>query len=328
MAENEKLKILYLMDILLEETDKDHILNAVELCGLLDSRYGVSCNRKTIYNDIERLKTYGLDIVQVKGNTQGYYVSKRDFDLAELKLLVDAVQASKFITGAKSMDLIKKLQKLTNKENGKKLQRQVFIYNRPKTDNETIFASVDGIHEALQTNRQISFKYCEWTVKKEFKQKKNGASYLVSPWALTWNTENYYLVAYDEAENKIKHYRVDKMQEMEVTDRARLGKELFEGFDLADFAKKTFGMYGGHEETVTLLCRNSLAGVIIDRFGKDTPIMPVDSEHFKALVHVVVSPQFFGWVTGIGSGLQIAGSPKVKKEYLDFLQGVLNNYQE
>ncbi len=327
MAE-EKLKILYLMRILLEETDKNHILNAAQLCGRLEMRYDIACNRKTIYGDVERLKIFGMHIRQVKGNTQGYYVDEREFELPELKLLVDSVQSSKFITARKSEELIKKLQRLTSRHNASLLQRQVFIYNRPKAGNETIFANVDVIHAAIYENRKITFQYCEWTVKKKLTPKKGGARYLVSPWSLTWNDENYYLVAYDEKADKIKHYRVDKMQEMKLEDAQRLGKERFENFDLAKFSKKTFGMYGGEDMDVTLYCHNDLAGVIIDRFGADTMLIPADKEHFRVHVLAAVSRQFFGWVTGIGSQMEIAGPEKVRLEYQVYLKEILQAYQQ
>lgn len=326
MAE-EKLKILYLMRILLEDTDKEHILNAAQLCSRLEEQYGIACNRKTIYGDVERLRTFGLRIRQVKGNVQGYYVDERDFELPELKLLVDSVQSSKFITVKKSEELIKKLQRLTSKHNASLLQRQVFIYNRPKAGNETIFANVDVIHAAIYANRKITFQYCEWTVGKKLIPKKNGEMYMVSPWSLTWGDENYYLVAYDEKAGKIKHYRVDKMQEMKITDSQRVGKECFEDFDLAAFSKKTFGMYGGQDTDVTLYCRNDLAGVIIDRFGADTMIIPADDEHFRVHVLVTVSRQFFGWVTGIGRQMRIAGPENVRREYQDYLKEILEEYK-
>ena len=263
MAE-EKLKILYLMQMLLEETDPAHPMNATQLCERMQSRYEYSYNRKTIYTDIKRLQTYGMKIAQTKGSSFGYYVEKRDFDLAELKLLVDAVQSSKFITKEKSEDLIRKLARQTSNENSKQLQRQVFIYNRIKADNDAIYSNVDAIHEAIQNNRQIGFKYCEWTVRKELVQKKNGAEYIVSPWALTWDDENYYMVGYEEASGKIKHYRVDKMQEIRVTEENCLGRENFKDFDLAAFARKTFGMYGGEGRKITLEGENHLVGVVID----------------------------------------------------------------
>lgn len=322
MAE-EKLKILYLMQVLLEETDPEHPLNATQLCEKMQSRYDYSYNRKTIYADIGRLKAYGMQIGQTKGSSFGYYVEKRDFDLAELKLLVDAVQSSKFITKEKSEDLIRKLAGLTSNAYAKQLQRQVFIYNRIKADNDAIYANVDALHEAIQKNRQIGFKYCEWTVKKELVQKKNGTEYIVSPWALTWDDENYYLVGYEEASEKIKHYRVDKMQEIRVTNEMRLGKERFKDFDLAAFARKTFGMYGGEDRKITLEGENHLAGVVIDRFGTDVMMRPYDREHFHANVTVTISPQFFGWLAGIGKGIKICRPEDVREEYREYLRGII-----
>ena len=324
MAE-EKLKILYLMQVLLEETDPAHPLNATQLCEKMQSRYDYSYNRKTIYTDIERLRTYGLQIGQNKGTGFGYFIEKRDFDLAELKLLVDAVQSSKFITKEKSEELIAKLEKLTSHENAKQLQRQVFIYNRIKADNDSIYANVDAIHAAIHANRQIGFKYCEWTVRKRLVQRKGGAEYVVSPWALTWDDENYYLVGYDAESGKIKHYRVDKMQEIRVREDARLGKERFRDFDLAAFARKTFGMYGGMDRKLTLEGENHLAGVVIDRFGTEIMMHPHDADHFHASVTVTVSPQFFGWLAGIGRGIRISWPEDVREEYRRYLQEIADS---
>ena len=306
MAE-EKLKILYLMKILLEDTDKDHILSASGLCDRLQSRYSLDCNRKTIYGDLERLRTFGIKVEQVKGERQGYYVSEREFSLPELKLLVDAVQSSKFITKTESEELIRKLEKLTSRENARKLRRQVFIINRTKTVNEAALLSVDLIHEAMSDNRQIRFLYCEWNVKKELVPRRNGMIYEISPWALTWDDENYYLVGYEASTDRIKHYRVDKMQNMEISKKERAGQENFQNFDLAAFSRKTFGMFGGQDTNVTLSCENRLIGVVLDRFGRDIMIVPKADGTFRTHVVVTVSPQFFGWVTGIGSGMHIAG---------------------
>ena len=321
------MKILYLMKILLEDTDKNHILNAVELSERMAARYDLPCNRKTIYSDVERLRTFGIKVEQVKGDRQGYYVEERDFSLPELKLLVDAVQSSKFITKAGSEELIRKLERLTSHENAGQLQRQVYIYNRPKTVNETALESVDLIHSAMADNRQITFLYCEWNVKKELVPRRGGKIYEVSPWSLTWDDENYYLVGYEESSDKIKHYRVDKMRDMRIAESERKGRERFRNFDLAAFAKKTFGMWGGEDVRVTLQCDNRLIGVVIDRFGQDIMIVPSGSDQFRAHVIVTVSPQFFGWVTGIGPGMRIAGPEDVRREYEKYLAGILEAYR-
>ncbi len=321
-----KLKTLYIMKELMEKSDEEHVLSAEDLNkGLLT--YGLSADRKTIYSDIETLQAFGLDIVQVRGGAKpGYYIGTRDFELAELKLLVDAVQASKFITARKSRELIEKIEKLTSISQAKQLQRDVFIFNRLKTGNETIYYSVDQIHAAISGNRQIRFQYTEWSPEKKLIPKKDGAAYVVSPWALTWNDENYYLIAYEENSDKIKHYRVDKMKDVQTLEEERLGREVFDGFNPADFAKKTFRMYGGTDRRVSLLCERKLIGVILDRFGTDVIVAPVDEEHFKVTVTVSISPQFFGWVTALGNGVKIEGPEEVRAEYRKLLDRVAEMY--
>lgn len=321
----QKLKILYLMRIFMEQTDEKHMMTAQELCNALKG-YGISAERKGIYNDIDTLNEFGMDIIQLKGTNSGYYVGNRQFELPELKLLVDAVQSSKFITTKKSSELIKKLQAFTSKAEAEQLQRQVFISNRPKTGNETIYYNVDRIHTAIFQNKKVRFQYAEWTERKELRFKRNGGSYQISPWALTWDDENYYLIAYDEQADCIKHYRVDKMQHMAMLNEKRLGKEKFKNFNLVAFSKKTFGMYGGKDERVTLLCHNELAGVILDRFGRDVWMRPYDEKHFTVTVTVAVSRQFFGWITGIGRKLQILEPDNVREEYKEYLLNVIKVY--
>ena len=320
-----KLRTLYIMKMLLEKTDEKYTMSAADIDTALRD-YGMSADRKTVYNDIETLREFGMDVLQVKGTNGGYYIGSRKFELPELKLLVDAVQASKFISRKKSEELIRKLESLASEHDARQLQRNVFIYNRPKTGNETIYYNVDQIHTAILENRQIQYQYAEWTVRKELKPKKQGAVYTVSPWSLTWDDANYYLIAYDEKADCMKHYRVDKMQRACVTERERIGKERFQDFDLVEFSKKTFSMYGGHDEEVTLQCGNELVGVILDRFGTDVMIIPADDGQFRVRVLVAVSPQFFGWVTGIGSGIRITGQGMVQKEYREYLKEILQGY--
>ena len=255
-----------------------------------------------------------LIILQSRGTNGGYYIGSREFELPELKLLVDAVQASKFISRKKSQELIGKLESLCSENDAKQLQRNVFIYNRAKTGNETVYYNVDQIHTAILSDRQISFHYGEWTVQKTLKLKKNGELYKASPWALTWDNQNYYLIAYDESADFIKHYRVDKMLRIQMTDKAREGKEHFRKLDMADYAKKSFGMFGGEEKTVKLLVDRQLAGVIVDRFGKDVHMIPVDEKHFTVSVTVMVSSQFLGWIFSLGEKVEILGPEEVKEQ--------------
>lgn len=320
-----KLRMLYIMKMLLEKTDERYTMSATDIDRVLHD-FGMSADRKTVYNDIETLKEFGLEVLQSKGTNGGYYIGNRKFELPELKLLVDSVQASKFISRRKSEELIRKLESLASEHDARQLQRNVFIYNRPKTGNETIYYNVDQIHTAILENRQIQYQYAEWTVKKELKPKKMGAIYRVSPWSLTWDDANYYLIAYDEEADCMKHYRVDKMQRACVTELERKGKEKFQDFDLVEFSKKTFSMYGGHDEEVTLQCGNELIGVILDRFGTEVMIVPAEDGYFRVRVLAAVSPQFFGWVTGIGSRLRIAGPRQVQEEYKEYLREILQGY--
>ena len=325
---NQKLKILYLMKILMERTDETHSITMPEIISALEA-YGVSAERKSIYSDIESLRTYGLDVIgEAEGKTFYYRVVDRTFELAELKLLVDSVQSAKFITEKKSNELIKKIESLSSKYEAQQLQRQVYTSNRIKTINESIYYNVDFIHSAISENSQIRFHYFQWNVDKKMELRKEGAYYVVSPWGLSWDDENYYMVAFDMTANKIKHYRVDKMLHIELTGEKREGKELFDKFDMALYAKKMFGMFAGEEENVKIECHNRLAGVIIDRFGKDVTMIKKDLEHFTVNVKVAVSKQFLAWVMALGNDAKIVGPDKVVQQVREEVFRLVQLYGE
>ena len=235
----------------------------------------------------------------------------RTFEVAELKLLVDAIQSSKFITERKTNTLIKKLEKLVSKYDAMKLQRQVYVSGRIKTMNESIYYTIDAIHHAISENKKIQFQYFQWNVKKEMELRHDGAYYQISPWGLSWDDENYYLVGYDSAADKIKHFRVDKMLRIQMTEESREGREHFKKLDMADYSKKSFGMFGGKEQRVKLLVENCMAGVIIDRFGKDLMMIPAGDDKFTVNVDVHVSGQFLGWIISLGEGVKIVGPDEV-----------------
>jgi len=304
---NQKLKLLYLMKIMLEKSDESHSVTMPEILSSLEA-YGVTAERKSIYDDLEALRLYGMDIIGEQRNKTYYYsVGKRDFELAELKLLVDAVQSSKFITAKKSNELIKKIENLSSKYEASQLQRQVYVTERIKTMNESIYYNVDKIHAAIGSNVRIKFQYFQWNVDKKMEIRKNGEFYCISPWALSWDNENYYLIGFDCEAGIIKHYRVDKMLHIDLTEEKREGKELFEKFDMAIYSKKMFGMYDGEEQTVKLECENRLAGVIIDRFGKNAQMIKLNPEQFIVNIDVAVSSQFLAWVIGMGQDAKIVG---------------------
>ena len=323
---NQKIKILYLMRVFLEQTDEEHPMSVKELITYLNN-LGISAERKTVYDDIETLRNFGLDILNRREKPAGFYLASREFELPELKLLVDAVQSSRFITSRKSRQLIGKLESLASVYEARQLRRQVFVENRIRTMNESVYYSIDEIQRALNEDRQISFQYCEWTVEKELRLKKNGERYLVSPWGLVWQNENYYLVAYDEKCEKVKHYRVDKILQIQIENQPRDGKEIFKNYDTGELTSRTFGMFGGREETICLEAHNRLVGVVLDRFGRDIMIHRKDSEHFKTLIRVNVSGQFFGWIASLGPDAVIASPEEVREEYREFLEKSLSNYK-
>ena len=323
-----KMKMLYLVRIFSQETDDEHGLTLQQITEYLDG-YGIKVDRKTLYQDFEELRQFGFGIItnQVGHNTY-YHLGARDFELPELKLLVDSVQAAKFITNRKSRELIAKLEKLASRYQAQQLHRQVLISGRVKAMNESIYYNIDKLHEAINAGNQISFQYCQWNVKKETELRRNGAAYRISPWALTWDDENYYLVGYDADDDQIKHFRVDKMQRIQITEEARLGKERFKAFDLGKYARSHFGMFGGEEADVVLQGQNALVGVIIDRFGKDTPIVPIDDDRFEAKVRVALSQQFFGWVMALGEGIRISGPEPVVRKMKAEIQRLNRQYPD
>lgn len=308
---NQKQKMLYLMKIFSEETDDTHFLSMTEIIQRLADN-GITADRKTLYVDFDELRKFGLDILMEKvGRIYCYHLGSREFELPELKLLVDAVQSAKSITDKKSRELIKKLEGLVSKYEARQLNRQVIISGRIKSMNESIYYNVDTLYEAIGADRQIRFKYVQWNIRKETSLRRDGVWYQVSPWALMWADENYYLVGYDAADDKIKHYRVDKMLKISLAAEKREGQDQYKKFNMPRYTKSLFGMFGGEETRVTLEAENSMVGVLIDRFGKDIIISPVDGTRFRTTVTVAVSRQFLGWIIALGGGVKIIGPDEV-----------------
>lgn len=321
-----KLKLLYLMKILLERTDETHAITMPEILEALRG-YGITAERKSIYSDIENLRIYGLDIIgEQRERTFYYYIGNRQFELAELKLLVDSVSSAKFITEKKSNALIKKIEGLSSKYEASLLQRQVFVTERVKSDNEMILVNIDAIHRAIAENSVIKFQYFTYNEKKEVVLRHEGSYYELSPWALTLFDENYYLVAFDDKASMIKYFRVDKMLHIDLTGENRKGKEEFSRFDIAAYSRKRFGMYDGKELFVKLYVINSYAGVIIDRFGKDVSLMPADENHFYVNVNVAVSNQFIAWVLSMNGAMKIVGPLEVTDMVKQFVEDIYKQY--
>jgi len=327
---NSKLKLSYLTKIMLEQTDEEHGLTLPQIIEELE-RYDVTAERKSIYADFADMRDkLGIDIIQQKvGRETYYYVGSRDFEVAEIKLLIDAIQSSKFITEKKSNELIKKIKGLVSKHQAAQLQRQVYVHGRIKTMNESIYYNVDTLHAAIAKNSKIKFRYCGWYTNKKLVPLHNGDFFVVSPWALTWDDEYYYLVAYDQLSESIKHYRVDKMVQISVLEEKRDGKTFFDSFDMAVYSKVNFGMYHGEVKKVHISFPNYMVGVFIDRFGKDIAIHPAEGENRSRIaVDIAVSKQFFGWIASLGRWVKIEGPEDVVAEMREFAEKLAAVYQE
>lgn len=305
-APNQKLKLLYLRQYLESNTDDEHPVSTEEIISYLEKQ-GVSAERKSIYSDIEALRNFGVDVnAERSGNKRGWYVGEREFQLAELRLLVDSIQSSRFITHKKSLDLISKIEHLTSTYQAKELHRQVWVKNRIKTMNESIYYIVDDLHAAIEGDRRIRFHYIGYDAHGKRIRRRDGAWYNVSPYALLWDDENYYLVGYDSDRADIRHFRVDKIDGLEVTEEKRDGREAFQAIDMSTYTDAHFGMFSGTAERVRLECRSTLSGAVIDRFGADTILVPADREgYFTVTVPVVVSEPFLGWICGFAGGIRI-----------------------
>ena len=322
---NQKFKLYRLAQIMCEKTDETHYLTMPEIQKELE-KYDIA-ERRSLYESLKDLEEFGIEVEgERSGRGYRYHVIGRQFELAELKLLVDAIQSSKFITEKMTNRLIGKLETLVSQHDAADLRRQVFVSGRIKTMNETVYYSVDTIYNAISQNKKIKFQYYQWNVKKEMELRHNGAWYHISPWGLSWDDENYYLVGYDSEAELIKHYRVDKMLHIRMSTEAREGKEHFKQLDMADYAKKSFGMFGGKEKTVKLLVDNRLAGVIIDRFGKDIMLIPADENHFTVNVDVHVSKQFLGWVFSLGEQVKILSPEEVVEQMRGEVKRLVEQY--
>ena len=324
---NQKFKLYYLAKIMTEKTDDEHMITMPEIKNALEA-YGVTADRKSLYDDLEALRVLGIDVIGEKvGRNFYYHVGGKLFEIAELKLLVDAIQSSKFITEKKSNELIKKLTGMASNYEATQLKRQVVVQGRVKTMNESIYYFVDDVHRAIAENKQISFEYMKWNEQKKMVRRKDG-TYVVSPWALTWDDENYYLIAYDEEANCIKHFRVDKLKSIQVLDVDRTGKDAFKAFNLAKYAKMSFGMFSGKPVNVKISFDNELAGVFIDRFGRDIMIHPSKQKGWSEInVDVTMSDQFLGWIFALGPKVKILSPKDVVDRYKTELSEMVKLYK-
>jgi predicted DNA-binding transcriptional regulator YafY len=326
-SSNQKLKLLYLLKMLEEKTDEENTMTINDMIAELD-RYGITAERKSIYDDLEALRHYGLDIATRKSKTTDYFVAGRLFELPELKLLVDAVQCSKFVTHKKSNELIKKIESLASNKQAQSLHRQVYVSNRVKTINESIYYNVDKLHAAIAENKQVSFKYFDYDIKKEKVYRKNGDKYTVSPYGLSWDDENYYLITFATKYNAFTHYRVDRMTDIDLLNEIRNPLPNKKIFDIAEYTKKVFNMFSGEEVYVRIQFDNSIVNAVVDRFGKDIVIGRIDEANFYICIKVAVSSTFFAWITQFGNKVKVIHPEAIVIQYKNFLEDIIMAYDQ
>lgn len=325
----QKIKVLYLKDIFEQKTDEEHPMSINQIIEEL-AKYGVEAERKSLYRDIETLQEYGMDICSRREKHYVYYLGKRDFEEVELKLLADAVLASRFIPKRYTMHIIKKLGNLTSEYGASKLDRQLYAEKSTNDEMSVIYYNIDSIYRAIDGNWQIQFRYFDYTMKKARELRHDGAFYIISPWALVWNDGMYYLVGYDSKDKQIKHYRVDKMLKTTINEKLpRDGHQAFIDFDIDKYRRRVFGMYSGETRDVKMHCHKSLANLIIDRFGrKDVVMYPVDEEHFDVHVKVAVSPVFISWAMGLSDKLEIVSPESVREEIREMARKLTEVYEK
>lgn len=323
-SDSQKLTVLYILDYLERESDEHHPVNADQLIAML-ANHRIQCERKTIYSDIALLQDYGVDIVTRRGKGGGYYIATRNFELPELKLLIDAVQSSRYLTQKKSRELIDKLCKQCNRQEASLLNRDLVIDRRVKSMNETIYYNVDAIQEAISQNLQIRFRYFDWGI--DGQRHYRDKDYQASPYGLCQDNENCYLLAHSSRYG-VTHYRVDRMSDIELIDEKRTACPELTGANLTDHANQLFQMYSGESQQVKLRFHRSLANVVIDRFGRETMMIPDGDKHFVFTVDVAVSPLFLSWVIGFGEKAKILYPQSVADQCVELCREVMRQYTE
>ena len=322
MDNKAKLRPLYLAKILYEQTDETHFLTTAQLIQILEEQYGVRSHRQTIKTEIELLRQFGLEIEEVKSTQNRYNLFARRFDVPELKLLIDAVESSKFITAGKSKELVEKISSLASSHVSASLKRNVSCEGRIKPGNEKIYLIIDAINEAINANKQISFQYFQYNVRKEKKIKRNGESYVITPLHLVWNGDCYYMVGVYEYKQRLGSFRVDRIAKCPVILKDD-GIPAPEGFDIDTYINTTFHMFNSPREEVELICDNEVMDSIIDRFGEEVTTYANDMTSFRALVNVAVSHVFYSWVFGFGGKVKINNPVQVKDRYADMLRSAV-----
>ena len=323
-SDNQKLKILYILDYLQKNSHQDHPVRTSELLSMLEE-HDIVCDRKTVYSDIAALLDYGVDILSIPGKNGGYYIASRNFELPELKLLIDAVQSSRFLTEKKSRELIEKLCSQCSVHDARLMRRDVLVSGRVKSMNESIYFNVDAVQEAIAQNKQITFRYFDWDL--GGKRKCRDKSYQASPYGLCQDNENCYLLAHS-LRHGVTSYRLDRMSNIRLTGESRTPCPELTGKALVEHASRLFQMFSGEETAVKLRFNRSLINVVVDRFGKDILLIPDGDDHFVFTVNVAVSPMFLSWVIGFGGKAKILYPQSVADACVQMCREAMAQYSD
>ena len=319
-----KLRLLTLAKILFERTDEEHDLTTPEILEILEKEYNLPTHRTTIAGDVEILQEFGMDIQTIRSKQTHYNLLSREFDNAELKLLIDAVASSKFISKSKSEKLTKKISTLAGQNKSEELRRNISVERRIKSDNEKVLFIIDAVNEAINRGKKIRFQYFEYNFKKERKLRYDGYYYQITPYRLVWNGDYYYVVGRVDKYENLSSYRIDRMASTpDILEEDAI--PLLKNFDMDHFLNTMYHMFDTERKKVQLVCANEVMDAIIDRFGEDVETYAFDMEHFRADVEVAVNSLFYMWIFGFGGRVQIKEPKEVKESYIQMVE---NTYEE
>ena len=327
MKNEGKLRLLNLYEILYCRSDESHPISTNELINILKDEFGIPAHRITIATDIEVLKEFGVDIETIASSQNKYYIASRKFELPELKMLIDAVNFSKFITKKKSKKIVDKLCSFASDYQSYELLSGSHISTEGKVQNEKIYYIIDAVNCAIKEKKKISFRYYRYILKNDALLRQSGEAYHLSPYALVWNGDFYYVLGYSDKHKRVTTFRIDKIADV-PTILNNPAEEKPDSFDISRFIKTAFRMYEGELKNVTVLFDNDLIGSVVDKFGTDIKITPVDENTSSITAQVMISPVFFRWIFGFGGKIKILSPESVKKQYADMIKNAYNNIME
>lgn len=325
-----KVKLLFLHDIFSRQTDKEHVYSANELCDLL-SEYGINCERKSIYSDIEALKEYGMDIVNVRSPKRGYYLNERKFDVAEVRLLIDAVQAAKFISSRKTKALIYKIGNLLSEFQEEELREQIYVESSFKSEKEDLYDIIKSLDDAIKKSKQVQITYAKRKLENRYLKKSEGKVFLINPYSLLWSNDHYYLVCNNDKYNNLMHLRLDRISQVKLLDSqskhfSKVSKYT-DKFDTADYSNKIFNMFTGESGEIELCCDNRIIDDILEKFGDETPLKIFDENHFVFKADVELSNGLISWIMQYGADIKVLSPKNLSDALIEKTKEILSVYE-